>query len=342
MPPRINTQKSITNSCINCKESCEGDWVDLANKKTAKSAAKVLWIKCSGCNIMSHGKYMAPEIPEAMIKYLAAADYNYLCPSCTESAVHMFKEFSTMKDTIKSLTDRLAAIELKNADENQAQNNISDEYVAKIVDLGERVQKLESRPYFNANAASWPKPGEVTEHTSHETYHKSELTQMLEENKRASSLVISGLPESDGNTAKDRQISDQRVVADIFDELDVNTSVVECYRIGQKTGEKPRLLKVQVSNVHSKRQILNASQQLKDSTKFSHIYLQPAMTAAEREEAFKLRQEVRRRREENEDVVIFNKKVVTREEKYAMLAENAKKTTRTFTRSDRTSNPNGL
>ena len=100
----------------------------------------------------------------------------------------------------------------------------------------------------------------------------------------------------------------------VYKELKINTSDIEILkatRLG-KLSDKPRLLRISVSNEQSRAGILRAASKLKSSKKWSSLYFSADLTQRERETNRQLRAELQYRKENGENNLrIRNGKIVT-------------------------------
>ena len=140
-----------------------------------------------------------------------------------------------------------------------------------------------------------------------------------EREERESNLVFHNLPESSSEDIVDRKSHDIEQVQQILDDLDVDpTYISEPARLGKKIEtpdgqSKPRLLRVKLGSVSTKKQVLNRAKSLRKSTNqtWTKVYITPDLTYKERVENRKLRMELAARRENGEsDLVIRNGKIV--------------------------------
>lgn len=129
---------------------------------------------------------------------------------------------------------------------------------------------------------------------------------------RTNNIVIRGLPEESGMIAE-RTARDKAVLEEVFDILNVEAGVVDVRRLGKPNKNRPRLLRVSLSNICHKQEILRKSKSLK-SSRFQNIFIQPDFTPMQQVIEQKLREELKRRRENGEDVVIHGGVVRLRSE----------------------------
>lgn len=124
-----------------------------------------------------------------------------------------------------------------------------------------------------------------------------------EQKERLRSIVVVGLPESSGKPSE-RGDADHRKLRELFDELDVEAKVSNCYRMGQKSEGRNRLTKVVLATSAQQRTVMTAAKKLKNSAAFKGVFLRPSMTPAQRDEDAKLRKELYERRQKGEFVII--------------------------------------
>lgn len=139
-------------------------------------------------------------------------------------------------------------------------------------------------------------------------------TSYEEERERKRAIVITGLPEQ-GQKASERHENDITAVRDIIDELDVDATATNVFRMGLKTHSSrqadngnlvlrsnPRLLKVILQTSGQQREVVRNAWKMKDSARFRGIFLRPSLTKEQRDSEYNLRMELRRRRENGERV----------------------------------------
>lgn len=136
-----------------------------------------------------------------------------------------------------------------------------------------------------------------------------------EEKERRRSIVVSGLPEIAGKPSE-RRAADKERLHSLVDELDVDVDVTAAYRMGEKKGDRPRLLKVVLGSSKHQQSLLRGCGKLKTSPNFGGVFVRPSLTKEQRQEDFVLRTELRRRRALGEKVRIVGwpgevRKIVT-------------------------------
>jgi hypothetical protein len=111
----------------------------------------------------------------------------------------------------------------------------------------------------------------ITDQASHinklESIVKSQQTFILSQQRKATAnnVIISGLSETNNDTA---------MVNDILTAVDCKGKAIDnIHRIGVKTNDKPRLLRVIFTNVYDKHTAIRGASKLRNNTKFKGVYL---------------------------------------------------------------------
>lgn len=115
-----------------------------------------------------------------------------------------------------------------------------------------------------------------------------------EEKERLRSLVIGGLPETNGNAAQ-RRASNKNMVTEILDSLDVEAEAVCVYRMGKMENGRSRLLKVVMPSSGIQREVLKKSKEARGHSfhqnrgnnsifqKFTNLFIRPSLSPAQLE-----------------------------------------------------------
>jgi len=127
------------------------------------------------------------------------------------------------------------------------------------------------------------------------------MAEMNERELRRKNVVIYGMAEAGGNTAKQRMEQDRAELNNIFIVLDINIEESEdvefCRRLGEP-GENPRPLLVGFYIEWSKSVLLKNAKKL-DSTNLRHISISPDLTQQQRKAEAELLTEAERRNQED-------------------------------------------
>ena len=138
------------------------------------------------------------------------------------------------------------------------------------------------------------------------------IREQQDRNERKLNLVVSGMPESKGN----EELNDITLVNEIHSKLDVKPiSSFKIRRLGKKgTKPRPTLIQYQEADHETRATILRNAKKLRNVNKencISTVFVNPDLTYKEREESWKLRQELKRRRENGEELIIRRGAIVT-------------------------------
>lgn len=121
---------------------------------------------------------------------------------------------------------------------------------------------------------------------------KETSTASDDEKERRRSVVVSGLAESAG-TPSNRSESDKKQITNLLDEIDVEGTIVSCYRLGQKKEGRHRLLKVVLATSSQQRSLIANARKLKASATFPRVFIRPSLTPEQQHKEFQLREELR-------------------------------------------------
>lgn len=133
--------------------------------------------------------------------------------------------------------------------------------------------------------------------------------------RRRKNLIVFNMPESDKQLGKDREKEDVERCDLVFNNiLQVEGCKIEkVFRLGKKQEGKIRPTLVKLEEEHSKWHIISKAKNLKqeEDEVIKRLIIALDMTPQQREEDFKLRQELRRKREEGESCYIKKGKIVS-------------------------------
>ncbi|KAI8513752.1 hypothetical protein Bbelb_080760 [Branchiostoma belcheri] len=136
------------------------------------------------------------------------------------------------------------------------------------------------------------------------------VDEYIEREKRRKNLVVFNVPEDVKDDATDSMLSDKKLFIDITkEEFNLIPKVQAAYRLGRKTSDKPRPLLIRMDNddTSSRALILRRAKDLRNSTRWSRVYIVPDMTPNEREADRKLRQELKSRKEAGEANLVIRR-----------------------------------
>ena len=113
---------------------------------------------------------------------------------------------------------------------------------------------------------------------------------------RSTNLMVYGLPEGD-------QQSDRTSVKELFEHLSEAPVLSEVTRLGKRSGEGVRPVRVVLRNREIARTVLGKSAMLKDSDQYKSVFIAPDRSVEERTERRELVTKLRERREKEPDKV---------------------------------------
>lgn len=134
---------------------------------------------------------------------------------------------------------------------------------------------------------------------------RQELAERNDIESRKMSLIITGMrePEVTENT-EDLEITqkDEECFKNmIHRELSINITEIKVVRIGRKTGDKPRMMKITLKSPKERKDILAKAKMLREATNEAtrNVYIRPDLTIKQRDEAKNLRSQLKELREGN-------------------------------------------
>ncbi|CAH1250128.1 Hypp8776 [Branchiostoma lanceolatum] len=136
------------------------------------------------------------------------------------------------------------------------------------------------------------------------------VDEYIEREKRPKNLVVFNVPEEVKDDATGSKLSDSKVFTDIIkEEFNLIPKEQAAYRLGRRNPEKPRplLIRIYSDDTSSRALIFRRAKDLRNSARWSRVYIVPDMTPNEREVDRKLRQELKSRREAGEANVVIRR-----------------------------------
>ena len=124
----------------------------------------------------------------------------------------------------------------------------------------------------------------------------------LDRERRKLNVVVHNLPETTPTVDQTREKGDLLKFSTIIKEnLKLIIRASKCHRVGKLLEDRPRLLVVTLENFETKMELLRASSELRTTTEWRNLYINPDLTPAEREANRRLRQELAQRRAAGEE-----------------------------------------
>ena len=215
-------------------------------------------------------------------------DIQQLINSSKNEIISSFKsELDKVNNSVLLLTARIQTIEEKLAEVKKK----NDKHENEIRNINELLTKISAETPSNL------------------------LEEIEKRNVRRCNLILSGVAEPTSGTVEERNKYDQNETMRIIHELGLpNVEIDNTLRIGQSHEDKPRLLKVTCKDVKQKIEVLRKGKELRNSSAYKHVFINPDLTPMQQKEAFLLRNEMKRRKSQGEDVIIWHNKVILRSE----------------------------
>jgi len=145
------------------------------------------------------------------------------------------------------------------------------------------------------------------------------VDEYVERERRKSNLIFHNLPEPENTETPDQKsLKDTQCVRDLVNkEFNLpNIPIKRVARLGapKPSQPRPRLLLVELEDISIKRSILKQAVKLRNSSKWSNVYVSPDLTPKERKQNQLLRDELKSRRNAGEkDLYIKRGKIVSRQ-----------------------------
>ena len=300
-PPKVtaNTSGSIITKCRECDEVC----IDIPKKDEECS------IKCDSCNSWIH-RTCSNITPSAWNAISTNQNILYSCDVCLEKKgkeVNEIREIKELlKENIRETKNFMAQVEEKIY---QTVDKMIEEKIGNQTQTQEKLDKM----------LKDVKETETNIEKKIQTEVKIYLDKANEKESRKNNLIIMRLPEQETENPEEELKKDEIEIKKIFDQTNpelkseltkiLNENKIK--RLGRKKTDKtkPRPIKVTLPDGDMKEQIFKGCKNLKNSN-FKNISIQNDLTLEEREEGFKLRQEMRERKEKGEDICIFRGKII--------------------------------
>ena len=248
----------------------------------------LLWL-CDSCSasLKQPASCKCSEVMETVSKLEAVARHN---ASKIEASISnqekMFAGQCKLLDKVTALTDLTGKKSYAEA-LKEAGREVVDQVGKEVME--QVAKKMEKIPAVN-----------IPVQRSHEEV-AGILDEIQDKEKRKLNVVVHNLKESDGDTHTDRTKSDEtKFVEMVKDGMKLIVKPARSFRVGKKSDTKPRLMIVTLLNNADKVELLRSAASLRDSPKWSRVYITPDLTWQEREKGRQLRDELARRKESGE------------------------------------------
>jgi len=240
-------------------------------------------------------------------------DSPYLCPHCNigeqTRSIHDLQTSTQLDESLKQMESRLLSSlqEVITSSITSLKTSIESEVKSlhvKVSELTDRVQKLEierSEPHnsttnFNSDhteVQSQPKLTSLPEITS---TVMNILNEEKAKEKRKLNIIIHGVQESKSEESQERKVEDIEQVNSLFKKyLEVDVTVDNATRLGKKSNDKPRLLRIITPSEIVKKQIMQSSSKLRKESNpdwVKRIFITYDLTPKQQEENRVLRKKL--------------------------------------------------
>lgn len=263
------------------------------------------------------------DLSEQLYELLTSSEQNCLHWFCDECEKSVFSckssDMERLIDSVNQMCEKLANKVSESINKmTDRVSEIDERLVGMDKQLSERISIVESKLVSNTDK---------TPHSDGKTINVEELravvnmeelrAEELEIQRRQTSVIIHGLPESSAEESGKRIEDDLLQTAAMMNELNIdNVKVEQIIRLGKKpqsTEDRPRPTKLVVDSVDNKFKIIRNAKnlRLKKEGGWSKIFIHPDLTPRQREGRNKLIQEMKERLSQGEkDLAIYNGKIV--------------------------------
>ena len=149
--------------------------------------------------------------------------------------------------------------------------------------------------------------------TDNKIFFDDICTETTERWRKRKYLIVSGIPEHSLGNVEERREKDKDALEHLAKEMgveDLDLDSEEVSRVGRLDSNRPRLLRFRCEDAGTRRQLLRNSKDLRKSSSFQSVYINPDLTHFQRTRNAELRNEVRRRRNDGKNVGIRRGRIV--------------------------------
>ena len=276
------------------------------------------WVQCDKCSNWFHASYQV--VPSEAVKALGKFPIlTWLCSECkpsltrqsrvSEKITHLEGKVAdldlSLREHMKVVHESLKEQEIAVAQQSHLlkRSFIEQEKVkASYADIlkGSCAEAVASAR--NSASAKLPQPqSSVNIGPQAAKEISGMLDNYMDKDRRKCNVVIYNLPEETGNSQEEKIAKDIHKFREIVKkELRLNLRVTRAFRAGKSLPNRPRLLVATLEDVETKIELLKLAPQLRNSTEWKHLFVNPDLTQKEREEGRKLRKELSRRKSAGE------------------------------------------
>lgn len=177
--------------------------------------------------------------------------------------------------------------------------------ISQLQDLSSKVESLENelkeiKTFLRDNQLPAGSHSTVTSVNNTEDF----IAELHDRQKRAQNLIIFNIPESSKQSINERRIDDETKVNEIlqvFENLDVELSNLKVFRLGSRSPERNRPIKICLSDAADVLKVLKNKNRLADR----RIRIYSDMTPMQRESLKKLQNELRQLKDNGDDTKVI-------------------------------------
>ena len=260
-------------------------------KRDAISKYKLRWF-CDKCEVGAASLYeMCVGIRAEQVKLREdVSKLETRVKNCEDEGSLTRTRLTTCEKTNSELSTRISNVKtsvLSDLKTDTSENNplitLKNELKAEIA------ASKQQTPWKSSSAGPTPDLRKIINDEVKEEVKEAKALQAIKNN-----IIISGIPESDNDEANVNKL--------ISEELGIVPEIDTTQRLGKPNPDRPRLLKVIVSNSENRQKILLKAKDLRKSTckeTREKVYIRPDQTKKQQLESKNLRDDLRARRLQN-------------------------------------------
>ena len=226
----------------------------------------------------------------------------------------------SLEDTQARLLDQIKALELK-LQKFQEIAQLPDQIKkleltvqgSKVADqLSSQIKEMVHKPIeqqLKSLEKASKQPNVITADTASKV-----VDEYRDMERRKWNLIVFNAPEPKSTESSQRKAEDREFFNSLIDHIGIDpVDVIDVVRLGAKTSDKLRPLRVQFNNLGHRRSVLVNAKKLRDSSSdvFKGVYINPDLSVKERQVQRNLRSELARRKENGEsDIFIRRGRIV--------------------------------
>ena len=262
-------------------------------KRDAISKYKLRWF-CDKCEVGAASLYeMCVGIRAEQVKLREdVSKLETRVKKCEDEGSSTLTRLATCEKTNFELTTRISNVKTSVLSDLRTDTTDNNPLITLKNELKAEITAAKQQtPWKSSPAGPAPDLRKIINDEVKEEVKEAKALQAIKNN-----IIISGIPESDNDTAKVNTL--------ISEELGIVTEIDSVLRLGKSNPERPRLLKVVIPSSENRQKILLKAKDLRKSTCKStreNVYIRPDQTKKQQLESKNLRDEVRARRLQNPD-----------------------------------------